>query len=316
MGTRTRETQARRQERVARQQARVQAERRQRLTGVLIAAAIVLVASGAIVVAISAGGDGGGGGSDAGGAGISHIHGLGVNPTDGSLYIATHTGLFRSPRGQTTAARVGETDQDVMGFSVLDRDTFLGSGHPGALQGGPSNLGLIRSDNAGGAWKSVSLMGEADFHVLRSKDDMVYGVNASSGAFMVSSDRGSSWDERETPGAMVDLAIDPEDPTHVVASTEQGLVDSADAGRTWRTVIEGKLALLAWPTSDRLYSVDGNGEVELSRDGGRQWRAGGSIGDQPTAFASGGADLYAALTDATVKRSTDDGATWRNRVAP
>ncbi|MBA3264172.1 MAG: hypothetical protein H0T69_17230 [Thermoleophilaceae bacterium] len=317
MGTRVKETQARRLERVARQQARERAERRRRLMGVAIAAAIAVAASGAIVVAISGGGDSGGAGSNgAGGADLSHIHGLGVNPTDGSLYIATHTGLFRSLRGQATAARVGETEQDVMGFSVLGRDTFLGSGHPGPLQGGPSNLGLIRSDNAGGAWKSVSLMGEADFHVLRSKDNMIYGFNASSGTFMVTSDGGRGWDERETPGAMVDLAIDPEDPAHVVASTEEGLVDSTDAGRTWENLVEGKVALLTWPARDRLYSVDGNGDVQLSRDSGRRWRARGSIGGQPAAFASGGTDLYAALTDASVKRSADGGATWRNRVAP
>lgn len=315
MGTRVRETQARQQERVARQQAREQAERRRRLIGVGIATAFVLAAASAIVLAVSGGDDSGGTSSTAaGGSDITHIHGLGVNPGDGSLYIATHTGLFRSPRGETMATRVGKTDQDVMGFSVLGRDRFLGSGHPGPLQGGPSNLGLIRSDNAGGEWKSVSLMGEADFHVLRSKDDMVYGFNASSGSFMVSDDRGRSWDERETPGPMIDLAIDPDHSAHVIASTEQGLVESTNAGRTWTGLVEGKLALLTWPAPDRLYSVDGNGAVELSRDGGRRWRRQGSIGGQPAAFASDAKDLYAALADATVKRSTDGGATWRTRV--
>ena len=28
-----------------------------------------------------------------------HVHGLGVNPADSSLYIATHTGLFRMRAG-------------------------------------------------------------------------------------------------------------------------------------------------------------------------------------------------------------------------
>ena len=33
-----------------------------------------------------------------------HVHGLGVNPADEALYMATHTGLFRMERGSTEAA--------------------------------------------------------------------------------------------------------------------------------------------------------------------------------------------------------------------
>lgn len=29
--------------------------------------------------------------------GVEHVHGLGINPADGSLYVATHTGTFRIP---------------------------------------------------------------------------------------------------------------------------------------------------------------------------------------------------------------------------
>ncbi|MGH2716494.1 MAG: F510_1955 family glycosylhydrolase [Thermoleophilaceae bacterium] len=252
--------------------------------------------------------------SAASGDGPVHVHGLGINPRDRSLYIATHTGLFRAPNGETEASRVGESEQDVMGFSVLGPDSFLGSGHPGPLQSGPSNLGLIRSDNAGDSWEPVSLMGEADFHVLRSKRNMVYGFNATSGALMVSRDRGRNWDEHNPPGAMLDLAIDPADPSHVVASTEQGLVASADAGRTWQTLVEGKLALLTWPARDQLYSLDGTGQIAVSHDSGRSWQRRGSMGAQPAAFASGGHDLYAALPDGTVKRSIDGGTVWSVRT--
>ncbi len=31
-------------------------------------------------------------------SGPVHVHGLGVDPADGALFIATHTGLWRSPK--------------------------------------------------------------------------------------------------------------------------------------------------------------------------------------------------------------------------
>jgi photosystem II stability/assembly factor-like uncharacterized protein len=318
MAGRRKQTQARREERQRererlRQEERERADRRRRLVGLLSAAVLAFAALGAVAAVIAGGGDDSGGG---GGANLEHVHGLGVNPKDDALYVATHTGLFKVARGQSTARRVGESDQDVMGFSVLGPDGFLGSGHPGALQGGPPNLGLIRSDDAGRTWDTVSLSGEADFHVLRSKDDMVYGFNASSGSLMVSSDAGQSWEEHEPPGAMVDLAIDPADSSHAVASSEQGLVTSDDKGRSWRELGGGQLGLLTWPEPGSLYFIDGSGQVALSSDAGRRWKRMGSVGGQPAAFASAGSDLYAALPDGTVKRSTDRGATWSVRATP
>jgi hypothetical protein len=60
--------------------------------------------------------------------GVVHVHGLGINPRDGALFAATHTGLFVI--GDGTAARVTERFQDTMGFTVVGPEYFLGSGHP------------------------------------------------------------------------------------------------------------------------------------------------------------------------------------------
>jgi hypothetical protein len=56
--------------------------------------------------------------------------------------------------------------------------------------------------------------------------------------------------------------------------------------------------------------------VQHSADGGRQWQPAGSIGGQPVAFAADDSELYVALPDSTVKRSTDGGASWTIRAAP
>jgi photosystem II stability/assembly factor-like uncharacterized protein len=203
-----------------------------------------------------------------------------------------------------------------MGFSVMGPDRFLGSGHPGPLQGGPGNLGLIRSDDGGKSWDSVSLLGESDFHVLRSKDPMVYGFDASNSRFLVSADGGRSWDGRDAPGDMLDLAIDPSDPSRVVATTARGIVASDDRARSWQILHKGPLALLTWPRSNALYRVDGAGRVGRSTDAGQSWQLMGSVDAQPAAFASAGEDLYVALPDGEVKRSGDAGKTWMTRATP
>lgn len=256
-------------------------------------------------------------GSTAETANVHHIHGLGVGPQSGDLYVATHSGLFVAAEGKQQLRRVGDSEQDIMGFSVVGPDRFIGSGHPDPdNSGSPANLGLIESRNGGQTWRNVSLHGEADFHVLQSSAEHIYGYDGTQGRLMVSSDGGRRWTQRTPPAAIFDLAIDPADNDRIVASTERGIFGSADAGESWRPLRDDTAGVLAWPAPDRLYLVDGQGQVHQSGDGGRQWQPAGSIGGQPAAFIAHESDLYAALADSTVKRSTDGGASWTLRATP
>jgi hypothetical protein len=81
---------------------------------------------------------------------------------------------------------------------------------------------------------------------------------------MVSGDGGRQWTQRTPPAAMFELAIDPDDPDRLVASTEAGVFSSADAGKGWRRLRDDIAGLLAWPADDRLYLVDGQGQVQHS----------------------------------------------------
>lgn len=249
-----------------------------------------------------------------------HVHGLGVNPNDGALFIATHTGLFRVKAEGTEAERVGDRLQDTMGFTIVGSNRFLGSGHPDPrdIQDRrlPPLLGLIESTDAGKTWKPISLLGEADFHVLRSMGERIYGYDASNDRLMVSDDAGRNWRERDRPAPLVDLAAQPEKPERLVAAGEGGLYRSADEGRTWQRLNDA-VGLLAWPTAKRLYLVDGDGRVSVSRDTGVSWTRMGDIGGQPAAFlAQGTQTLYVALHDGTIKRTGDAGRTWVVRSRP
>jgi hypothetical protein len=242
-----------------------------------------------------------------------HVHGLGINPKDGALFIATHTGLWRIAREADRGQRVTDRTQDTMGFTVVGPDLFLGSGHPDVREDLPPLLGLIESRDAGRTWQPISLLGEADFHVLRSKGDRVYGFDSSNGRLMLSGDRGRTWTERTPPGALLDLAVDPSQPHHFVASGERGLLASRDEGRTWRPLGES-IGLLAWPTPGRLYLVDQAGAVSLSTNGGRTWQAVGRVGGQPAALmARTSAELYVAVHDGTIMRSVNGGKSWAVR---
>lgn len=243
---------------------------------------------------------------------VSHIHGLGVNPADDALIVATHSGLFRAAPGQRRAERLSELRQDTMGFTVVGADRFLGSGHPAVGAKQPPVLGLIESDDAGQSWNPLSLAGEADFHVLRAAGRRIYGVNSTDGALLVSGDGGRRWERSDPPGTVVDLAIDPNNPNRVVVSSDRGLARSDDAGRTWER-LSGQLAgLLAW--GSRLVLVDANGRVYASTDGGSQFTAVGDVGGQPAATATADGQLLVALHDNSVRSSDDGGRTWRLRL--
>jgi photosystem II stability/assembly factor-like uncharacterized protein len=248
------------------------------------------------------------------------VHGLGINPADGALFIATHTGMYRVDAGEREAERVGERFQDTMGFTIVGPNRFLGSGHPDFNEAREKNLppllGLIESTDSGETWEPISLLGEADFHVLRFAGERVYGYDASNDRLLVSADRGRSWSELEKPGPLVDLAIDPSNPQRILATAEEGSFESTDGGERWKRVSRA-VGLLAWPKRDRLYLVAGGGQVFVSDDGGRRLHHLGQIGGQPAALLAETAnDLYVALHDGTIKRSSDGGASWAVRSTP
>lgn len=247
------------------------------------------------------------------------MHGLGVNPADGALFIATHTGLFRVAPGAQQARRVADRYQDTMGFTVTGPNRFLGSGHPDGREELPPFLGLIRSGDAGRSWEPVSLLGERDFHVLEAAGPRIYGYGSDfvsrQAGMLVSPDGGRTWAERSPPGPLLALAIDPSDPSRVVASGETGTHFSDDGGKSWRSLSEDA-GLLAWTESDGLFIVRSDGSVARSPDGGRTWEPRGEMGGQPAAFDNAGDELYVARHDGTIMRSEDGGRSWRTRSRP
>ena len=250
------------------------------------------------------------------GAELEHVHGLGVDPADGTLYAATHTGLFRIAGGGKPE-RIADRYQDTMGFTVLGARHFVASGHPALgdkelrAPGKPPLLGLVESTDAGETWSAVSLLGEADFHALVAAHDQIFAVDAQTGNFMVSSDR-RTWETRSQL-AIASLAVDPENAENLVAYTETGVMASADGGRNWTAVDAPDVTILSWNSELGLWATGPGGGVYSASGEPRVWQRRGSLPGTAEAFLADGGYLYAAVRNEAavteIRRSTD-GRTW------
>jgi hypothetical protein len=240
---------------------------------------------------------------------LGHVHGLGVNPADGTLYAASHHGLFRVSGNDAPEQIAGRT-QDFMGFTIVGPDNFLASGHPGPDDGGqPPHLGLIETTDGGQTWTSVSLSGEADFHAMEAKRDTVYGYDSQSRQLMTSTDR-HNWN-REAISAIADIAVAPDVAGELIATTRDGPTRSTDGGQTFTILASAPLLrLVDWPDADRLLGVAPEGTIYVSSDRGANWTRRGQVAGNPQAITTGGeTDIYVATEDA-INRSSDDGATF------
>ena len=246
-----------------------------------------------------------------------HVHGFGYDAPNKILYIATHTGVFQLADGAAKASRIGDSHQDTMGFTLLRPDLFLGSGHPDARSELPPHLGLIRSTDRGRSWEPVSLLGEADFHVLRARGTTVYGFDSSNERLLASIDSGQTWATVPTPEALLDLAVDPSDPEHLIASGGAVLYQSGNGGRTWRSVAAGISGYLTWPSTGRLFVATFDGAFLSAPKPDGPWRSRSPLGGPVAALlAVDPKTIFAALHDGTIKRSHDGGMTWTLRSSP
>ena len=240
--------------------------------------------------------------------GFAHIHGLGVNPADRSLYAATHTGLYRIAGGR--ASIVANRYQDTMGFTIVGPDHFLASGHPDLREELPPLLGLLESRDAGETWERRSLLGTADFHVLRYAHDRIWGHDSTSSNLMVSTN-GTAWDERSS-SVMRDFVVSPGSEDVVLATNGEALRRSEDGGRTWEPSEAPRAPLLLdWHERSGLWLVTADGAVYRSMDSGGSWDRRGSIDGQPDAFLATKDRVYVAIHD-EILASSDDGRTWRS----
>ncbi|WP_246063779.1 WD40/YVTN/BNR-like repeat-containing protein [Blastococcus colisei] len=112
---------------------------------------------------------------------------------------------------------------------------------------------------------------------MTASDAGVLGVD---GALMRSAD-GREWEQLDIPVEPHSLAASP-DGMHVLATTQQGLLRSVDAGSSWSSVDGAPvLQVVDWADGDSAVGVTPSGVVWSSADRGESWQEAGRLDAAP-----------------------------------
>lgn len=178
-------------------------------------------------------------------ASIDHLHGVATLPGSSTLAVATHDGIFLWDDGQWYESNA--VKHDYMGFTS-SKDASYTSGHPAPGSGIQNPLGLMKSTDNGNSWESLSLLGEADFHLMAASfnGSTIYAWNMGRNSQM--SDRGlyytrngSEWKESKMNGVDADplvLMVHPFKDGTVLIGTIRDTYISSDFGNNFELLFE------------------------------------------------------------------------------
>lgn len=257
---------------------------------------------------------------------FGHVHGVGIDEKSGTVYIATHNGMFavsgsvKAPQDPASlGGPIAGLHQDNMGF-VIDGERMYASGHPDPTKSTEANLGLVTSTDQGTSWSTVSLKGTTDFHALEISHSSpgtttIYGFDSANAGIRVSRDKGLTW----TSGAVIqmrDMAADRALPGTIYATTSSGLQVSHDYAASFQASPDAPaLYLIASSGSDvhpQLVGIDTAGVV-WKKSADTPWQSTGAVSGTADALTiSVGTQPMLVVSDQRgIVASTDFGATWK-----
>ncbi len=250
-----------------------------------------------------------------------------------TLYLATRFSDFSNSRGiykstdggnTWTAASIGLTNQDVLSLAI-DPVT------PSKLYAGVYGSGVFKSTDSGKTW-AVQASQTLTFIQTIAIDPItpttIYaGATGSPGGIFKSIDGGINW-QKTVNGLLSDstynLAIDPQIPSIIYASTNQGIFKSTDGATSWAPFASGFSGSIiidpVTPTTLYIAFSGLNGGVFKSTDGGNSWASASRgltysfvsclvINPKAPAKIYVGANVYPSDDDAFVVKLNSSGST-------
>lgn len=263
---------------------------------------------------------------------FSHVHGLGYEPGNQTIYVATHHGLILgTPSGdEWTWGYAGLERYDYMGFTqdATNASILYSSGHPDDPRAyGGVHLGVRRSTDGGVTWEQRSLKGQVDFHSLTSIPGVAGGlVGVWKGNLMESRDGGLTWVNHTVPGTYLpfDAAVTDH---HVYLTSADGLLAGhMGNASSWKQHAGGHdevgtfYAIAAAADGSVMFAGTGNGRsgtTYRSTDGGLTWNQTEheslKSAAVPLVFAFDPLDVQhvlAATSGGAILESRDQGVSW------
>ncbi len=183
---------------------------------------------------------------------LVHVHGLFFSRDGKSLFVPSHTGLAVFRGGAWSEAN--GPIHDFAGFSMSEKAMYA-SGHPPPGSSLPDPLGLVKSTDGGETWLSLSLGGEADFHLIAAgyRSGAVYVLSSRPNKAMpnpglhVTRDEGRTWIRaaaRGLEGEIFGVSAHPQEAGTIAIATSAGLYLARDGGESFRR-IDGRQAATA-----------------------------------------------------------------------
>ncbi len=268
---------------------------------------------------------------------LRHAHGIGYSADGSQILIPNHYGIAVYSEGRWS--KVAGPAHDYMGF-VVTRDFIFSSGHVAGSRGVTNLLGLMRSGDGGKSWVTLSLEGQAEFHLVAAGylSNALYVYNAEpnpvmprAGIYRMMGDRLVGWRGaagRGLQGEIGMLTAHPTETATVAAATTAGLFLSRDGGEEFEPIATGSRATAARFTLDggailvgtwngkqsgllRIAIKDGvPKELSLPEFFGRDAVA--NIAQNPVR----GTELALITFERAVYMSADGGRTWRRIARP
>jgi ligand-binding sensor domain-containing protein len=209
------------------------------------------------------------------GLAANDVYALAIDPViSTALYAGTETGVFKSTNGGNSwqAASSGFTGRNVYALAFCDRALLAGS-----------DAGVFTSTNGGASWKA------ANSGLVVNE---VYALAVTRGTVFAGTDQGvyrsdncaADWKRAGDSelGAVVTLAVSPQNAWVVFAGTDTGVLVSYNAGATWAASNDG---LSGWARQVYALSLDSDMDsgTLFAGTGSGVWQMGVSM---PTVYGS------------------------------